>query len=115
MVGKQKICPIDGEFRDESVYAGCTRLKEWTRNYVSARMSKSKENVYDPFKDSMPEEEPGYRTFCPYYLRSKEAFELDGKTHFRSPARPSTLLKPGRDNIASASRKHALASALMRS
>ncbi len=83
MVGKQKICPIEEEFRDESVYAGCTRLKEWTRNYISSRMSKSRESIYDSFKDSMPEEEPGYRTFCPYYLRSKEAFELDGKPHFR--------------------------------
>ncbi|MDM7913115.1 MAG: ATP-dependent DNA helicase, partial [Methanotrichaceae archaeon] len=83
MVGKQKICPIEEEFRDESVYAGCTRLKEWTRNYITSRMSKNKESIYDPFKDSMPEEEPGYRTFCPYYLRSKEAFELDGKPHFR--------------------------------
>jgi DNA excision repair protein ERCC-2 len=83
MVGKQKTCPIEGEFRDESVYAGCTRLKEWTRNYISARISRSKETIYDPFKDSMPEEEPGYRTFCPYYLRSKEGFELDGKVHFR--------------------------------
>jgi DNA excision repair protein ERCC-2 len=45
MVGKQKICPIEGEFRDESVYAGCTRLKEWTLNYISSRMSKSKECI----------------------------------------------------------------------
>lgn len=103
MVGKQKICPIDGEFRDESVYAGCTRLKEWTRNYVSARISKSKENVYDPFKDSMPEEEPGYRTFCPYYLRSKEAFELDGKIHFRRSSQAIDVVEALKQKITSPS------------
>jgi DNA excision repair protein ERCC-2 len=31
----------------------------------------------------MPEEEPGYRTFCPHYLRSREGFELNGAVHFR--------------------------------
>lgn len=103
MVGKQKICPIDGEFKDESVYAGCTRLKEWTRNYVSARMSKSKENVYDPLRDSMPEEEPGYRTFCPYYLRSKEAFELDGKTHFRRSSQAIDVVEALKQKITSPS------------
>lgn len=99
MVGKQKICPIEEEFRDESVYAGCTRLKEWTCNYVSARMGRSKENIYDPFKDSMPEEEPGYRTFCPYYLRSKEAFELDGKPHFRRSSQAIDVVEALKEKI----------------
>ncbi|HSD57725.1 MAG TPA: ATP-dependent DNA helicase [Methanotrichaceae archaeon] len=99
MVGKQKICPIEEEFRDESVYAGCTRLKEWTRNYISARMSKSRESIYDPFKDSMPEEEPGYRTFCPYYLRSKEAFELDGKPHFRRSGKAIDVVEALKEKI----------------
>lgn len=86
MVGKQKICPLEDEFRNESVYAGCSRLKEWTRNYVGSRLSRSQESIYDPSADSPPEEEPGYRTFCPYYLRSREAFELNGKVHFRRSA-----------------------------
>lgn len=83
MVGKQKMCPIEREFRDESIYSGCFRLKEWTKNYISSRLGKFGDGVYDPTKDSIPEEEPGYRTFCPYYLRSREAFELNGKVHFR--------------------------------
>ncbi len=83
MVGKQKICPLEDEFRKESVYAGCSRLKEWTKNYVSARIGKSNASIYDPALDSIPEEEPGYRTFCPYYLRSREGFDLNGTVHFR--------------------------------
>ncbi len=103
MVGKQKICPIEDEFRDESVYAGCTRLKGWTRNYVSARMSKSRENIYDPFKDSIPDEDPGYRTFCPYYLRSKEAFDLDGKVHFRRSGQAVDVVEALKRSITSPS------------
>ena len=87
MVGKQKICPLEDEFRGESVYAGCSRLREWTKNYVSSRISKSNGSIYDPASDSMPEEEPGYRTFCPYYLRSREGFELNGTVHFRRSSR----------------------------
>ncbi|OPY55196.1 MAG: ATP-dependent DNA helicase [Methanosaeta sp. PtaU1.Bin112] len=83
MVGKQKICPLEGEFRGESVYAGCSRLKEWTKNFVSSRIGKSNAKIYDPALDNIPEEEPGYRTFCPYYLRSREGFELNGTAHFR--------------------------------
>jgi DNA excision repair protein ERCC-2 len=87
MVGKQKICPLEDEFRNESVYAGCSRLKEWTKNYVASRLNKINESIYDPASDSIPEEEPGYRTFCPYYLKSREAFELNGKVHFRRSSR----------------------------
>ena len=87
MVGKQRICPLEDEFRGESVYAGCSRLREWTKNYVSSRIGKSNASVYDPASDSIPEEEPGYRTFCPYYLRSREGFELNGKVHFRRSSR----------------------------
>ncbi len=83
MVGKQKICPLEDEFRGESVYAGCSRLREWTKNYVSARISKGGGSIYDPSEDAIPEEEPGYRTFCPYYLKSREGFELNGTVHFR--------------------------------
>lgn len=83
MVGKQKICPLEDEFRGESVYAGCSRLKEWTKNFMTARLNKSQGDIYDPSRDQIPEEEPGYRTFCPYYLKSREAFELNGQAHFR--------------------------------
>ena len=86
MVGKQKICPLEDEFRGESVYAGCSRLREWTKNYVSSRIGKGNASIYDPAADSMPEEEPGYRTFCPYYLKSREGFELNGTVHFRRSA-----------------------------
>ena len=87
MVGKQKICPLEREFRNESVYAGCSRLREWTKNYVGSRMSKSNASIYDPGEDNLPEEEPGYRTFCPFFLRSREAFELNGTVHFRRSGR----------------------------
>lgn len=87
MVGKQRMCPLEEEFRGESVYAGCARLREWTKNYVSARISKSNASIYDPSADSIPDEEPGYRTFCPYYLRSREGFELNGTVHFRRSSR----------------------------
>ena len=86
MVGKQKICPLEDEFRGESVYAGCSRLREWTKNYVSSRIGKSSGSIYNPVSDSLPEEEPGYRTFCPYYLRSREGFELNGTVHLRRSA-----------------------------
>ena len=84
MVGKQKICPIEHEFRGESVYSGCSRLKDWTKNFIQSRLNKSGENIYDPANDKgIPDEDPGYRTFCPYYLMSREAFEMNGKVHFR--------------------------------
>jgi DNA excision repair protein ERCC-2 len=86
MIGKQRICPLQDEFRGESVYAGCSRLREWTKNYVSSRIGKSNASIYEPAMDKIPEEEPGYRTFCPYFLRSREGFELNGKVHFRRSA-----------------------------
>jgi len=87
MVGKQRMCPLEGEFRGESVYAGCSRLREWTKNYVSSKIAKGNASIYDPYTDSIPDEEPGYRTFCPYYLRSREAFEINGTVHFRRSSR----------------------------
>ncbi|MCX6670246.1 MAG: DEAD/DEAH box helicase family protein, partial [Methanothrix sp.] len=59
MVGKQKICPLEEEFKGESVYAGCSRLREWTKNYVASRINKDRQSIYDPAADSVPEEEPG--------------------------------------------------------
>ncbi|MCJ7443656.1 MAG: ATP-dependent DNA helicase [Methanotrichaceae archaeon] len=103
MVGKQKICPIEDEFRDESVYAGCYRLREWTKNYTTAKLKKALHSIYDPSRDSIPEEDPGYRTFCPYFLRSREAFELNGKTHFRRSGLALEIVDKLKNNIASPS------------
>ncbi|MHC1631326.1 MAG: ATP-dependent DNA helicase [Methanotrichaceae archaeon] len=84
MVGKQKMCPLADEFRGESVYAGCARLRERTKSYMAARLRESNSRIYDPSKDrKVSQEVPGYRTFCPYYLMSREAFELNGKPYFR--------------------------------
>jgi DNA excision repair protein ERCC-2 len=104
MVGKQKICPLEDEFRGESVYAGCSRLREWTKNYVSSRIGKSSGSIYDPASDSIPEEEPGYRTFCPYYLRSREGFELNGTVHFRRSSRALDVVEGLKKNITPPSR-----------
>ena len=46
-----------------------------------------------PASDSIPEEEPGYRTFCPYYLKSREGFELNGKVHFRRSSRAMDVVE----------------------
>ncbi|MFB3764691.1 MAG: ATP-dependent DNA helicase [Methanotrichaceae archaeon] len=99
MVGKQKMCPIEGEFREESVYSGCSRLREWTKNYVSSRINKFEAEAYDPTRDSIPEEEPGYRTFCPYYLKSREAFELNGKVHFRRSGLTLEIIDKMKDKV----------------
>jgi DNA excision repair protein ERCC-2 len=93
MVGKQRMCPLEDEFRTESVYAGCSRLREWTKNYVSSRISKSNASIYDPYQDTIPDEEPGYRTFCPFYLKSREGFELNGTVHFRRSSRALDVLE----------------------
>ncbi|NPV62082.1 MAG: ATP-dependent DNA helicase [Methanotrichaceae archaeon] len=103
MVGKQKLCPIEGEFRDESVYAGCSRLREWTRNFAASRMSRGREAFYDPSGDSIPQEEPGYRTFCPYYLKSRESFDLNGKAHFRRSAQSLDVVESLKKKIVSPS------------
>lgn len=99
MVGKQKMCPIEGEFRDESVYAGCSRLREWTKNYMTARLNKCGGGIYDPSADSIPDEEPGYRTFCPYYLKSREAFELNGQAHFRRSAHALDVVEALKEKV----------------
>ena len=50
MVGKQKICPIEDEFRGESVYAGCSRLKEWTKNYITSSSKQEPEQHLRSFQ-----------------------------------------------------------------
>ena len=104
MVGKQRICPLESEFRGESVYAGCYRLREWTKNYVSSRIAKGNASIYDPYADDMPEEEPGYRTFCPYYLRSREGFEINGTVHFRRSARALDVVEDLKKRVTPPSR-----------
>ncbi len=104
MVGKQRICPLESEFRGESVYAGCSRLREWTKNYVSSRIAKGNASIYDPYADDMPEEEPGYRTFCPYYLRSREGFEINGTVHFRRSARALDVVEDLKKRVTPPSR-----------
>jgi DNA excision repair protein ERCC-2 len=99
MVGKQKICPIESEFREESVYAGCARLREWTKNYMAGKLAKCEAGIYDPSDDSIPEEEPGYRTFCPHYLRSREAFKMNGKAHFRRSALALEVVDAMKDKV----------------
>lgn len=84
MVGKQKMCPIADEFSGESVYAGCARLREWTKRRMITRLGEVGGKFYDPSNDmNTPQSVPGYRTFCPYYMMSREVFELAGKPHFR--------------------------------
>ncbi len=84
MVGKQKMCPLADEFSGESVYAGCSRLREWTKRRMIARLGEVGGKFYDPSKDKDSSTSvPGYRTFCPYYMMSREVFELAGKPHFR--------------------------------
>ena len=84
MVGKQKMCPLADEFSGESVYAGCSRLREWTKRKMIARLGEVGGKFYDPSQDkSAHQSVPGYRTFCPYYMMTREVFELQGKPHFR--------------------------------
>ena len=84
MVGKQKMCPIADEFSGESVYAGCARLREWTKRKMISRLGEVGGKLYDPSQDrNFPQSVPGYRTFCPYYMMTREVFELSGKPHFR--------------------------------
>jgi len=84
MVGKQKVCPIADEFSGESVYSGCARLREWTKRKMIARLGEVGGKFYDPSQErNAPQSVPGYRTFCPYYMMTREVFELSGKPHFR--------------------------------
>ena len=95
LVGKPKMCKLAGEF--ENVYAGCDLMKVFTMDFLVAKLhekmrrdnrSAQEYNVYDPASDPAIESEirgetPGYRTFCPYYLFSKEAYTFEGVENFR--------------------------------
>lgn len=84
LIGKQKACPLASEIWGESIYYACMRLREGSKNYMVSRLERGHNDVYDPSRDEIPDEPPGERTVCPYYLRSKEAFEINGKVYFRS-------------------------------
>jgi len=105
MVGKQKMCPIADEFTGESVYAGCSRLREWTKRRMITRLGEVGGKFYDPSKDrNSPQSVPGYRTFCPYYMMSREVFELAGKPHFRHSGLILDLVDDLREGIRSPDR-----------
>jgi len=95
LVGKPKMCKLASEF--ENVYAGCDIMKIFTMDVLESKLkekmrrdnrSAQEYNVYDPTSDpgvdaEIRGEAPGYRTFCPHYLFSKEAYTTDGVTNFR--------------------------------
>ncbi|RZN35889.1 MAG: ATP-dependent DNA helicase [Methanosarcinales archaeon] len=107
LVGKPKMCKLAGEF--ENVYAGCDLMKIFTMDFLVAKLhekmrrdnrSAQEYNVYDPASDPAIESEirgetPGYRTFCPYYLFSKEAYTFEGVENFR----PSKQSKKDSESI----------------
>ena len=102
MVGKQKMCPLASEFRGESVYSGCARLREKTKHLMATRLRDFGGRFYDPSKDrSLPDENPEYRTFCPYYLMSREVLELSGKPQFKPSIKMLDLADGLRDEIQS--------------
>jgi DNA excision repair protein ERCC-2 len=95
LVGKHKMCKLAGEF--ENVYTGCDLLKVFTMDFLEAKLDEKirrnnrtaqEYNVYDPGIDpsieaAIRDETPGYRTFCPHYLYSKEVYTVDGLKNFR--------------------------------
>jgi len=95
LVGKHKMCKLAGEF--ENVYAGCDLLKVFTMDFLEAKLDEKirrnnrtaqEYNVYDPGTDpsieaAIRDETPGYRTFCPHYLYSKEVYTVEGLKNFR--------------------------------
>lgn len=87
LIGKQKVCPLADEFRGESVYFACARLREGSKIYMREMLKKSHDRFYDPSKDHIPDEQPAERTICPHYLKSREAFEMNGDVVFRRSTR----------------------------
>ena len=95
LVGKHKMCKLAGEF--ENVYAGCDLMKVFTMDFLEARLDEKirrdnrtaqEYNVYDPASDPKIESEirgetQGYRTFCPYYLFSREMYTFEGSKNVR--------------------------------
>jgi DNA excision repair protein ERCC-2 len=95
LVGKHKMCKLAGEF--ENIYTGCDLLKVFTMDFLEAKLDEKirrnnrtaqEYNVYDPGADpsieaAIRDETPGYRTFCPHYLYSKEVYTAEGSKNFR--------------------------------
>jgi DNA excision repair protein ERCC-2 len=86
LVGKARICPLSEEFEGESIYGGCFRLREGSKKYMSKIMRKRNLQFYNPSQDAIPEEESGYRTICPFFIRTREAFDMNGKDFFKRSA-----------------------------
>ena len=95
LVGKHKMCKLAEEF--ENVYTGCDLLKIFTMDLLESKLDEKirksnrtaqEYNIYDPLTDpeigaAVRDDTPGYRTFCPYYLFSKEAYTIEGSKKFR--------------------------------
>ncbi|MFQ6062470.1 MAG: DEAD/DEAH box helicase family protein, partial [Methanosarcinales archaeon] len=91
LVGKSKMCKLGSELKN--VYTSCDLLKIFTKNKLDAslmeQIRKQGNTVYNAsydmkIEDALEEEEEGYRTFCPYYLFSKEIYkDIEGSIRFR--------------------------------
>ncbi|HID27119.1 MAG TPA: ATP-dependent DNA helicase [Methanosarcinales archaeon] len=91
LVGKSKMCKLGSELKN--VYTSCDLLKIFTKNKLDAslmeQIRKQGNTVYNAsydmeIKDALDEEDEGYRTFCPYYLFSKEIYkDIEGSIRFR--------------------------------
>ncbi|MFQ6054603.1 MAG: ATP-dependent DNA helicase, partial [Methanosarcinales archaeon] len=91
LVGKSKMCKLGSELKN--VYTSCDLLKIFTKNKLEAslmeQIKKQGNTVYNAsydmeIEDALEEEEEGYRTFCPYYLFSKEIYkDIEGSIRFR--------------------------------
>lgn len=95
LVGKHKMCKLSDEF--ENVYSGCDLMKIFTMDFLEAKLDEKirkddrtaqEYDVYDPLADpdiesAIKDENPGYRTFCPHYLFSKEVYTIEGSKKFR--------------------------------
>lgn len=91
LVGKSKMCKIGSELKN--VYTSCDLLKIFTKNKLEAglmeHIRKQGNTVYNAsydmeIEEALDEEEEGYRTYCPYYLFSKEIYkDIEGSIRFR--------------------------------
>lgn len=101
VVGKAKACPLAGEEPD--TLDMCRRLREKSHkrmeNHLKQGRDPSIENTgmgkaLDGL-EGLPGEEPGQRTYCPYYLRSIKGVLSGGEAAFE----PSTLAERGAKKI----------------